>query len=361
MHPISIRPISILTFAALVLGALGTAVPAGAAPNLVRTLPNKMTVIVRENQSRPLASIQVWINAGSRDESRSERGAAAALAYLPFEETARRHRGEMPKEAASFGAAFGSESGYSNIIYNMTVPSRFVVQGLDILSDAVIHPAFNQYTVDQALAKARRDSRGALSAAGGVAINSVRAALYGDTPLGAPIHAPELEVAALKQSILERFYGENFVAENVTVVVDGDVESDVVADQIASAFQGLPTGKPRAKARTTVTAIPGPIVRSQANPPDAEGSVVTAGFRAPPWGTADAVALDVLMAVLVDAPGSRFDRRGRAGAGGFGAAAAPRSLVAAGGPLSLPPAPRPSPHPAAPGGLVHGSGKIPTP
>src|SRR4029079_15767627 len=106
-------------------------------PNLVRTLPNKMTVIVRENRSRPLATVQVWIDAGSRDETRSERGAASALSYLPYEETSTRKRGEVRKEAESFGGTLGSESGYTNIIYNMTVPARYVKRALDILSDAV--------------------------------------------------------------------------------------------------------------------------------------------------------------------------------------------------------------------------------
>ena len=55
------------------------AVPSLAAPTLVRTLPNKSTLILRENRTRPIVSIQAWIKSGSRDESRSERGAAAVL------------------------------------------------------------------------------------------------------------------------------------------------------------------------------------------------------------------------------------------------------------------------------------------
>ncbi len=340
------RPI--LALAALLLGM---AAPAAAAPNLIRSLPNKMTVIVRENRTRPLASIQVWINAGSRDESRSERGSASALSYLPFMETARRSRGEMQKETASLGGSYGSESGYSHVIYNMTVPARHVTRALDILSDAVVHPLFNQWTLDQALGMARNESRGALSAAGGVTINSVRAALYGDTPLGAPVHAPELEIAGLTLPIVQRFYKENFLAENVTVVVDGDVESAAVADQVAAAFKDLPAGKVRPKARITVKEMSGPVVRWESSPPDAQGSVITAGFRAPAWETADAVALDVLMSVLVDAPGSRLERRIQEAAGEFGAAAH-RSMGPDGGVVLLTLGADPSRMPEAEGMLI---------
>lgn len=329
-----------MRLASLAVGAalgLGLASPAAAAPHLIRTLPNKMTVIVRENRTRPLAAIQVWVNAGSREETRTERGAAAALAYLPYEESAAHKRGDLQKDVESFGGSIGSESGYSSIVYNMTVPARYVSRALGVLSDAVVHPTFSQYTVDQALTKARRDSRGFLSSASGAGLNSVRSALYGETPLGAPANVPELEIAALTSSILQRYYNENVVAENVTVVVVGDVESEEVSQEVAAAFKDLPSGKARAKTRFSLKPLSGPVLAWQPNPPYADGAALVAGFRAPAWGTADAVALDVLFAVLVDAPGSRFDRRlqGQEGAEAVGAAGARRSFSPDGGIVAL--------------------------
>jgi predicted Zn-dependent peptidase len=52
----------------LLLAVLAMAAPALAAPTLVRTLPNKSTLILRENRTRPVVSIQAWIKSGSRDE-----------------------------------------------------------------------------------------------------------------------------------------------------------------------------------------------------------------------------------------------------------------------------------------------------
>lgn len=312
----------------LALAVLILAPPAVAAPHLVRTLPNKMTVLVRENRTRPLAAVQVWIDAGSRDETRSERGVASALSHLPYEETAARKRGTVMKEVQSFGGTLTSESGYTSIVYNMTIPARHVGRALDVLSDAVIHPAFNQYTLTQSLARARREAGGALSGAGSVSLNSLRLALYGDTPPGAPSHVPEMEIGALTLPILERFYRENFVAERTTVVVVGDVDAAQVADQIAAAFRDMPAGKARRHPRVPESKeLKEPVALAQANPRETQGSVVAAGFRAPAWGTADAIALDVLLAALVDAPDSRLRRRFREGSEGeLAGAAAQRSF-----------------------------------
>ena len=322
MRPASI---ALATFAAAAV--LTIAGSAAAAPNLVRTLPNKMTVIVRENRTRPLASVQVWIDAGSRDESRSERGSANVLAYLPYEETATRKRGELPKEVSSYGGTIGSESGYANIIYNMTVPARYLDRAIDVLSDAVIHPSFNEWTMAQAQGQARTESRNVLTGAGGVSINSLRDALYGDTPPGAPVHAPELEIAALTLPIVQRFYKENFVAEKVTVVIVGNVESNEVADKVAAAFKDLPVGKGRPHPRLAPPReAKDAALRWEPDPDGTQGSVVAAGFRAPVWGSADAIALDVLLATLVDAPGSRLERRLHEADSNVGAAAAQRSF-----------------------------------
>jgi zinc protease len=331
--------------------ALCLAGPAHASPHLVRTLPNKMTVLVRESRIRPLVSVQVWVNAGSRDESRSERGAASVLSYLPYEATAKRGRGEIAKEVRSIGGTIGSESGYGQTVYNMTVPARHLAQALDILSDAVIRPVFDTFTFSQAAGRARRDSRGTLSSASAASLNPIRAALYEGTPLAAPIATPELEVAAITMSLVERFYKSHWVAENVSVVVVGDVDAEDAARKVADAFRDMPRGKAPAKPGVSVRPFSGPRIQEVPNPADTQGSAVTVGFRAPEWGTADAIALDVLMALLVDSPTSRLERRLHEG-DEFTSAVAHRSFEAGGGVVSLSLAGDPGRMPDAEGVLV---------
>ncbi|MGE5177314.1 MAG: M16 family metallopeptidase [Hyphomicrobiales bacterium] len=320
----------------VVLFALLTgAAPASAAPNAVRTLPNKMQVVVRENRTRPLVSVQVWINAGSRDETRTERGSSMVLAQLPYLGCGKRSMEDLPKEAESFGATYGSESGYGQIVYNMTAPEEQLDHVLAILGDAVIRPRFDAATFTQAVAKARSKSRAALGTVAGASLNPIRAALYQGTPLETPFSVPEMELSALSLPIVERFYHAQFVAENVTVVVIGDVDVDQTVDKVAAAFQDLKTDRAPKKPKVSIRSMAGPVLRSLPNPEDTQGVGVTAGFRAPEWGSADALALDVLLALLVDAPGSRFEQALQSGTGDVSSALAQRSFDADGGVVSL--------------------------
>ena len=326
-------PISAL-LVLLLTAAFGAAPVALAAPHLVRMLPNKMNVIVRENRTRPLVAVQVWVNVGARDESRTERGASSVLAYLPYEATATRKPSEMQKEVREFGGSIGSEAGYGQTVYNMTVPARHLTQALDVLSDALIRPVFDTLTFDQAIAKARRDARGAYSTAGAASLAPIRAALYEGTPLAAPLKTPELEIGALTSSILHRFYKANWVAENLTVVIVGDVDAEDAAQKVATAFAQMPRGKANVRSRVSLRSFSGPRIMEPEGK-EAQGNAVTAGFRAPEWGSADAIALDVLLALLVDSPDSRFQRRLGEGTGEVLSVAAQRSLDADGGVIAI--------------------------
>lgn len=324
-----------LVTAVALIALLAGAAPAGAAPDLVRALPNKMHLVVRENRTRPLVSVQVWVDAGSRDENQTERGSSMVLAQLPFVASARRSAGQLAKEADSFGGSYSAESGYSRTLYNMTVPEERLDQALDILSDLVLHPTFDEATFTQAVARAREVSRTALSTVAGASQNPIRESLYAGTPLASPLSVPELELAALTLPIVERFYRERFVAEDLTVVIVGDVDVDRVADKVTAAFHDVRTDPAPKEARFTPKAMAGPVLRSLPNPQDTQGVGVTVGFRGPAWGSADALALDVLMALVVDAPGSRFEKVLTNGTGEITSALSQRSFDEGGGVVSL--------------------------
>ena len=73
----------LIPFLALALVAIATGLPdASAAPHIVRTLPNKSTLVVRENRTRPLVSVQAWVRSGARDEISSDRGVSSVLTRM---------------------------------------------------------------------------------------------------------------------------------------------------------------------------------------------------------------------------------------------------------------------------------------
>ena len=315
--------------------ALQLPASASAAPHLVRTLPNKITLVVRENRTRPLVAIQVWVKAGTRDEQLRERGVTAVLSRALFEATTHREPTEVAADLSLYGGSFGSEAGYAYTLFQVNVPARAFGVGLDVLSDVVLHPRLNAKDVDQGVAQARTESRAVLQTAERASINPAREALHPGNPLSWPLAVPELELATVTEPIAQRFYKSYYVAENMMVVVVGDVDPEDVARKVETAFQDASKGKAPARARFTEKELTAPQIRAEVNPGDTQGAALTVGFRAPAWGTADALAMDVLMALLVDSPTSRAQRRLAEASGEFQIAAAQRGFEMDGGTVAI--------------------------
>lgn len=287
----------------------GIALPALAAPQLVRILPNKTTLIVRENRARPAVSIQVWVRAGTRDEGRSERGAAAVLAQLPWEGNANRSRDDIDRVASLVGGRYNGEVSNGAILYEMDLPARSFKQGIETLGDIVLHPSFDGKMVENAKSHARTGSRNALGHAALAAMNPLRDALHPANALGAPASVPELEIGALTSPLASRFHKAWFTGDNILVVVAGDVDPEEAATAVTAAFATASPARAPKRNRSTERSFSGPKILGLTNPDGAGGAAVTIGFRAPAWGSADALALDALFALLADYADARIQRR----------------------------------------------------
>ncbi len=325
-HPIRRYAASLAVTIVLLAGASF----AGAAPHLVRTLPNKTTLIVRENRTRPVVSLQVWVQAGTRDETRPERGAASVLAQLPWEGTATRSKVEFDESIQLIGGRYWGEAATGHILFEIDAPADEFEAVATALGEAIARPNFDSEAVENAKAAARTTSRNNLGHAVLASANPLLAALHPGTALGSPRTVPEQEIAALTAPLISRFHETWFVGGNVMIVVVGDVDPENVERIVTKAFAPLPNKKPPRQRRVKERSLDGPKVVAAMNPSGAGGAAaLTIGFRAPAWGTADALALDALVALMADYGEARLQQR--LGEGPFLGASAQRSFEPDGG------------------------------
>lgn len=305
-----------------------------AAPHLVRKLPNKMTVVVRENRTRPMVAVQAWILSGRRDEARNERGVATVMSKSMLIATKRRDSGVIETDLTSVAASFVSDVGYAHMSFGVTLPARSLDAALDILADVVTRPRFNDNDVAQGITGSRLESRGLLSQPEAPSLNATRLALHPESPLGTPVVVSDGNLAAVTAAAVRNFYKKHVVAENVMIVIVGNVDPEEAARRVESAFSDLSPGRAPSHPKVSEKSLNGMKVLTETTTSATIGASVTAGFRGPAWGTADAVALDVLMAVLADSPTSRFRQRLAAG-GEFLVASSGDLFEADGGTIAL--------------------------
>src|SRR6185503_7913749 len=141
-------------------------------------------------------------------------------------------------------------------------------------------------------------------------------ALWSDTPMASPLYVPELELAAVTMPLAVRYYKTHYVSENLMLVVVGDVDPAEVPAVMEKAFASMPQGKAPKHPKVQVKGAPSTKISFADPPPDA-GAAFAVGFRGPAWGTADALALDVLLAAIIDSPHSRILTRPVEGSDAF--------------------------------------------
>ncbi|HEU5311265.1 MAG TPA: insulinase family protein, partial [Candidatus Eisenbacteria bacterium] len=302
-----------------------------AAPHLVRTLPNKSTLVIRENRTRPLVTVQAWVKSGARDEVSSDRGVSSVLTRMLPNATKGYGPGRIQRELAAIGAEMTTEVGYTHTMFQVTTPAKSFGTAVSLLSEVLVRPRMEAQDLTQGIARAGMDASAVLQASERYAVNPAREAIWAGTPLTAPIAVPQLEIQRITLPLAQRFYQNHYVAENMLFVVVGDVEPQDAAQRIETAFRDMPKGKAPSRKNVKPKNFSDTKVIFEGPPEGIQGSTVSAAFRAPAWGTADAIALDVLLALLVESPESRARKRLNEEATGLTHAIAQRSFELDGG------------------------------
>jgi predicted Zn-dependent peptidase len=241
----------------------------------------------------------------------------------------------VAKNIEALGGKLVKDAAYEFAYFDVVLPSRSLSQGIDLLSEALAHAKVDAVSLAAAKSRETKVSKGLLGSAERAAVSELLPELHPGNPLGAPLGFPEHEFNMLTIPLVERFYKERYVAENLTIVVTGDVDAQEVAGKVEAAFKDMPRGRAGSRSKPSERALAGPRAILRTNPETTTGAAVAIGFRGPVWGTSDALALDVLMALLVDGTASRTQQRLNSGDASFSTPAAIRQFETDGGSVTF--------------------------
>src|SRR3989304_9506123 len=100
-------------------------------------LKNGLTVIGREQQAVPLASVTTYIKAGFFDEDDRISGISHVIEHMFFKGTARRPVGSVAAQTQALGGYLNASTFYDRTVYQTVVPAENTLKALDIQADAL--------------------------------------------------------------------------------------------------------------------------------------------------------------------------------------------------------------------------------
>src|ERR1700755_2629758 len=107
-----------------------------------RFLPNGLTIIVQEDRSAPVASVQAWCGTGSIDEDQHlGAGLSHILEHMLFKGTKTRGKHEIAQKIQDVGGYITAYTSFDRTVFWIDVPKTGVATALDILADAMMNSA----------------------------------------------------------------------------------------------------------------------------------------------------------------------------------------------------------------------------
>jgi predicted Zn-dependent peptidase len=201
-------------------------------------LKNGLTVLLMEKHGVPIVNLAAIVKAGCVADPAGQEGLASVTAGLLRKGTAKRSAQGFAADLDFIGAEFSADSSADYTAITSEFLTKDVDKGLDLFSDAMLHPAFAQTEVEKLLAQEIDGIKAAKDEAQSVMLNYYYGYLFNKHPYGRPVGGDELSLARIKRDAIAKFYGTNYTPGNTILAVAGEFNSAQMRAKIEQALGG---------------------------------------------------------------------------------------------------------------------------
>ncbi|MFC7705664.1 M16 family metallopeptidase [Plastorhodobacter daqingensis] len=210
------------------------------------TLPNGFRIATETMPGLKSASIGVWITAGGRHERVEQNGVAHFLEHMAFKGTTRRTALQIAEEIEDVGGYINAYTSREMTAYYARVLEADVPLALDVISDIVLNPVFDQREIEIERHVILQEIGQALDTPDDVIFDWLQEAAYPDQPFGRTILGPSERVSSFSQDDLRRFVLEHYGPDQMILAAAGAVDHDRIVAEASAIFGDLrPVGVPQ--------------------------------------------------------------------------------------------------------------------
>jgi zinc protease len=277
-------------------------------------LANGLTVIVQEDRSAPVASVQAWCATGSINEDQHlGAGLSHILEHMLFKGTKTQSANQIAQSIQNVGGYINAYTSFDRTVFWIDVPKDGVGTALEVLSDAMMNSTLppEEYKKEQEVI--RREFAMGMDDPDRMASLLLFGTAYQRHPYRFPVIG-ELEIYnQLTQEQVMQYYKTRYVPNNLTFVVVGDVDAEKVRQQLGDLFKSYPE---KSLKPVFIPSEPPQLGRREVHREfSTELTHLAMAWHIPEVTSPDVPALDLLSTILGDGRSSRLYRRIREEAG----------------------------------------------
>ncbi len=210
-----------------------------------------MKVVLAENRTAPVVTLQIWVSVGSTDETEDEAGMCHFIEHMIFKGTEKRKVGEVAREIESLGGSMNAYTSYDHTVYHITLASRFADTGLDILTDVLQHSTFDATELEREREVVLEEIRMGEDDPSRTLFKQTMAALYREHPYGRPVIGSEKTVRAITHDQMVSFFKKWYGSNRMVFIIVGDFDASEMEKKVREVSKGFkPSSAPVLKRAT---------------------------------------------------------------------------------------------------------------
>ena len=300
------------------LGALAGVSPAAAAslsePPVEQALANGLRVVVFPRPGAGFVQVQLTLAAGTAAESPDQRGAAPLAAQMLRLGTSSRSAETFGEDVDRLGGSFAATASRENAAVGAAFLPGDFEGGLELLSDAVINPIFD----DAVFGRVRDQAVRELVRLHGDPVATAEEQLWPLVLPGVPAARPPLgdlaSLFTLTRESLRNFHRDHYRPDRAVLAIAGDITAER-ALAAATEWFGRWSGRGAGPAAAATASAPAGTRILLVDRPEIPIASVRLGWSLPGRDAADDLARTVAVSLFDDALRSRLGSRLPAGSG----------------------------------------------
>lgn len=258
-------------------------------------LDNGMTLLIKEDHTIPIVSVQAVMNGGLRSEDKDNNGISGLFASVWPKATRSQPEEKIVKDLEHKALSFGAYSGNNAMGLSMEMLSKDLDYGLNLLTDVIANPTFEEDILNRnkeqvyVAIDSREDDIRALTT------RRVMALLYEKHTNHLDPYGTKETVAKLTRKDLENYYNRIISPSNLVIAVYGDMKADYVKIKLNERL------KPLKKKDVVLPLITEPaltVPRIDTLKKKKEQAAVAIAFLAPTFTDKDRFAMEIINTTL---------------------------------------------------------------
>jgi predicted Zn-dependent peptidase len=190
----------------------------------ISKLSNGLTVVSDPMSQLESASLGIWVNTGSRNETPGQMGISHLLEHMAFKGTTTRSARDIAEQIEAVGGTLNAYTSREQTAFHARILKQDVPLALDLIGDILTNPTFEQAELERERQVVLQELGQARDTPDDIVFDHLQAAIFKDQPLGWSILGEEKTVNAFDHGMLRDYMAAQYRLEGMTLIASGAVD-----------------------------------------------------------------------------------------------------------------------------------------